>query len=358
LATAIFRRARACYKKREGNVKPHDEPPPTPADPRDDHQRPRDGLPWHINIGVTARCNLYCEMCQMPRSRMTEPAPARLLGFLDRLAEWLPPGRTALFTGGEPLLHVRLTDFLARLGARGFKTVVNTNGSLLTPALAVRLIDAGLGAVNFSLDGLGPTHDRLRRGPGLYQGVMDMIHYLTARTALAVNAVVTVHAQNAAELPALVRRLLAIPRFGVVRLQAVIPTLALPWSTAFFAESALWPRTPAERAGVLAALDELDAMRRRGLAIHNPASQFDLWRAYFVDPLPFAGGEPCRVGDDALTIQADGGVAFCPHLGVIGSVDDDPRLLWESPAAARMREAMRECPRSCNERINCCFAEG
>jgi MoaA/NifB/PqqE/SkfB family radical SAM enzyme len=330
---------------------------PATADPRDNHRRPGDGLPWHINVCVTARCNLYCDMCQIARSHVREAATERMLRFFDLLADWLPPGRTVLLTGGEPLLHAGLTGFIARLSAGGFTTVVNTNGSLLTPATAERLAAVGLRAINFSLDGLAATHDRLRNGPGLFQGVMDMIAFLTQRTALDVNVVATLHAQNAAELPELARRLRQMPRFGVVRLQAVIPTLAKPWSPAFFADDPLWPRTPAEVSRVLAALDELEQMQRDGFAIHNPPSQFALWRRYFRDPLNFAADEPCRVGEDGLTVQANGDVAFCPHLGALGTIDDDPRRLWDSPVADRLRQAMRVCRQSCNERVNCCFAE-
>jgi len=324
------------------------------TEPLDLSTSPADA-PSLVILTVTTRCNLSCLMCQSPRFP-EPPAPKdKVLPFLDRLAAWLPREAQVHLTGGEPLTHPHIVEYVARLTAGGLRPALNTNGALLDVATIGRLEAAGLRDLNISLDGLGPTHDRLRNAPGLFQGVLDIIHYLTNFTGLRVNAVSTINAQNARELPELARRLLAAPRFGGVRLQAVIPTLARPWSDDFFRDDALWPRAEAERADVLAALDEFAALKGAGANIHNELSQFAFWRRYFADPRGFLGGAGCRVADSLLQMAPRGALEFCNHHGVIGSIDDDPRALWRSATAQAARERIARCAMPCNYKVNCCY---
>jgi MoaA/NifB/PqqE/SkfB family radical SAM enzyme len=256
------------------------------------------------------------------------------------------------------LVHERLEDYLAALASRGFRTMINTNGVLLTPARIDRLAGLGLSTVNLSLDGLWDTHDRLRHGPGSFQGALDVLHYLAHHTKLKANVISVIHAQNAAELPELVRVVSErLPR-GHVRFQAILPTLSKPWTDEFFRDDPLWPRSPKVLEAVLAALGQLEALRDAGLPIVNPPSQFELWRRYFRDPLHFATTESCEVGLDSFIVMADGVITFCHHFGELATIDDDPREVWESAAARQMREAMRTCRQPCNYRVNCCYVEG
>ncbi len=311
--------------------------------------------PALVILTVTTRCNLSCAMCQSPRYPEPLAPPERVFAFFDRLAAWLPRETQVHLTGGEPLLHPQIVEYVARLTAAGLRPALNTNGSLLNVELVRRLEEAGLRDINISLDGLGETHDRLRNGPGLFQGVMDILHYLTNFTRMRVNAVSTVNAQNAGELPELARRLFANPRFGGLRLQAVIPTLAKPWSDDFFRDDPLWPRDEEGRDAVFAALDELTAMRAAGANIHNESSQFAFWRRYFRDPRGFLDGAGCRIADRLLQMAPHGALEFCNHHGVIGSIDDDLRALWRSPAAEAMRERIARCAIPCNYKVNCCY---
>jgi len=320
-------------------------------------ERSPDDLPWFINLCVTARCNLNCRMCQSNVASHEEPATERWLRFFDRLGAWLPRPRVVTLTGGEPLMRDDVLTLVKRLAELGFEPRLNTNGALLDIECIHALVDAGLRVINLSFHGVGETHDRLRNAPGLFQGVMDMIEYMCERTNLAVRAVGVINAIGAREMPELVRRLAAFPRFGVVHFQAVIPTLSLPWSSSFFYADALWPRDPEVLAQVLDVLDELERMKRDGLPINNPPSQFAQWRRYFRDPMHAFQNLPCDVGDDNLIALSDGAITFCDHLGRLGTIDDDPRALWESPAAARLREDMRRCRRACNYRVNCCYVE-
>ena len=109
--------------------------------------------PTHLQVEVTNRCNLSCRICvhsavsemgDLPRDDL-----ARILHSFSR-----PPVEVYLSGLGEPLLHREL-DALVR-DCRDHevgRTIVYTNGTLLTPARADRLADAGLHELRLSMDG-------------------------------------------------------------------------------------------------------------------------------------------------------------------------------------------------------------
>jgi cyclic pyranopterin phosphate synthase len=116
-----------------------------------------------LRISVTDRCNFRCAYC-MPKEIFGPGFQflprAELLTFeeITRLARlFVAHGVQKIrLTGGEPLLrrHIeRLVEMLA--GIEGLDDLtLTTNGSLLTPAKAQALRDAGLRRITISLDSL------------------------------------------------------------------------------------------------------------------------------------------------------------------------------------------------------------
>ena len=116
-----------------------------------------------LRISVTDRCNFRCVYC-MPREVFGADH-----AFLDRkevlsleeiarvAALFVEQGvRKIRLTGGEPLVRRGLETLVEKLTAiPGLEDLsLTTNGSLLTPARARALRDAGLGRVTISLDAL------------------------------------------------------------------------------------------------------------------------------------------------------------------------------------------------------------
>ena len=65
-----------------------------------------------------------------------------------------PELRSVHFGGfGEPLLHPKISDMIRLLHEQGYKTEMISNGSLLTPTMCAKLLDAGLDWLFVSLDG-------------------------------------------------------------------------------------------------------------------------------------------------------------------------------------------------------------
>jgi MoaA/NifB/PqqE/SkfB family radical SAM enzyme len=111
--------------------------------------------PLMVNFVVTRRCNLSCGYCQ-EYDHTSAPVPFETLcERVDHLARL----RVVLvaITGGESLLHPRLADLVAYIRAKGMTASVNTNGFLLTAERIRALNDAGLFALQLSVDAVTPN---------------------------------------------------------------------------------------------------------------------------------------------------------------------------------------------------------
>lgn len=112
---------------------------------------PGDFHPITSYLFVEYKCNVDCWYCWSYNNQvkgMTEDVARRSI-------DWLHDHgcRVVALMGGEPLLRPpfahRIVDYAAR---RGFWCYIGTNGRLLTPDLADKLGDAGVGVINFALD--------------------------------------------------------------------------------------------------------------------------------------------------------------------------------------------------------------
>jgi cyclic pyranopterin phosphate synthase len=112
-----------------------------------------------LRISITDRCNFRCVYC-----RSADPENYR---DHDEILSWPELDRLALIflrlgiskiriTGGEPLVRDGVEDYIARLHALGVGDLsMTTNGHLLAERCE-RLLAAGLGRINISLDSLDP----------------------------------------------------------------------------------------------------------------------------------------------------------------------------------------------------------
>lgn len=124
--------------------------------------------PVLCNYYVTYRCNAACSFCdiwEIPSPYVTPAQVERNLTDLRAMGV-----RVIDFTGGEPLLHRQLPQFLMLAKEMGFITTVTTNG-LLYPKMANDL--AGLiDMLHFSLDSIEPALHNASRKVDCYSFVM------------------------------------------------------------------------------------------------------------------------------------------------------------------------------------------
>ncbi|MFQ6616391.1 MAG: GTP 3',8-cyclase MoaA [Fidelibacterota bacterium] len=126
----------------------------------------------YARIAVNERCNLRCVYC-MPEQGVAFRPERKLLTAeeITRVIQILAGVgvEKIRFTGGEPLLRRDIVDLVALAsGTPGIQTVSLTTNGLLFRRKGPSLFQAGLAAVNISLDTLDP--DRfvaITRRPGL-----------------------------------------------------------------------------------------------------------------------------------------------------------------------------------------------
>lgn len=132
-------------------------------------------LVWNI----TRTCNLRCLHCYSDSERRRyagELSTAEAKRVMDDLASFRVPA--LLFSGGEPLLRHDLFELAPYAKAKGLRTVLSTNGALISPAMAQTIRDAGFSYVGVSLDGIGEVHDHFRRRKGAFERTLQGIRNL------------------------------------------------------------------------------------------------------------------------------------------------------------------------------------
>lgn len=137
-------------------------------------------LPLEGGIDLTYRCNLDCRHCWIrlnkeDRRKKQELSFEEIRNFAQQ-ARALGTQRWAL-SGGEPMLRedfAQIFDFLTR---RAVTYTLNTNGTLITPAIARLLRRKGTKLLAL-YGATAAVHDRVTRFPGSYEALMRGIAYL------------------------------------------------------------------------------------------------------------------------------------------------------------------------------------
>lgn len=136
----------------------------------------REGMGPVVVWNSTRTCNLKCRHCYMSSDAQkyaNELTTKEAKQFIDDLADFNVP--VLLFSGGEPLIRpdfFELADYAAKKGVR---PTLSTNGTLITPEVARKIKDIGVGYVGISLDGLRDVNDKFRGKKGAFEAAMNGI---------------------------------------------------------------------------------------------------------------------------------------------------------------------------------------
>lgn len=130
--------------------------------------------PEVFTVVLTDRCNLRCKECHYANSD-EEGYKLNQVGGMDygvyrKVLSELNDNLIVSFTGGEPLLHRKVGDFIAYAKAKNHFCTLVTNGWLLTRR-ARELCNAGLDILTVSLDGPRQFHD-MARGKDSYERII------------------------------------------------------------------------------------------------------------------------------------------------------------------------------------------
>jgi radical SAM protein with 4Fe4S-binding SPASM domain len=264
---------------------------------------------------LTKRCNLRCAHCRAVPEAEADPHELSTPEGFRLIDELALIGRPLLvLTGGEPLLRDDLLVLANYARRRGLPSALATNGTLMTRAIARRIVSAGFTRVSISLDGPdAETHDGFRRVAGAFDAAVDgFIHLKELGMALQVNTTVTSHNRGRLEeIYELVRKLGAEAwhLFLLVPVGCGLeigPSLQL---TARDYEAVLWW------------IDELadrEAMEIRATCAPH-AQRIRLQRqAMFPSPSPLPSGERAGVrGETRRGCLAGSGICFVSHRGEV-----------------------------------------
>lgn len=152
-----------------------------------------------ILLELTNRCNLRCRHCYDERHAASGQMDSSVIETV--LREGRDCGiHEVVFTGGEPTLHPRFRDIVARCADGGYGYGFVTNG-ITFPRIHRTLLEHRdrLSGVTFSLDGASAaTHDRLR-GTGSFRRVLKAATICVFRDLpFSINMVIT--AENRHEI--------------------------------------------------------------------------------------------------------------------------------------------------------------
>lgn len=131
-----------------------------------------------ISWNTTRSCNLRCKHCYRDAGvkdthELSTEEGKKLLDEIARAGF-----KIMIFSGGEPLLREDVFDLVSYARSVGLRPVLGTNGTLVTPAVARRLKEAGALRLGISLHSAAPEfHDSFHMSPGSWQGAVDGTHY-------------------------------------------------------------------------------------------------------------------------------------------------------------------------------------
>lgn len=136
----------------------------------------REGLGPVVVWNSTRTCNLKCRHCYMSsdaKKYQNELTTAEAKQFIDDLADFNVP--VLLFSGGEPLIRPDFFELADYAVKKGVRPTLSTNGTLITPEVARKIKDIGVGYVGISLDGLREVNDKFRGKAGAFEAAMNGI---------------------------------------------------------------------------------------------------------------------------------------------------------------------------------------
>jgi radical SAM protein with 4Fe4S-binding SPASM domain len=246
--------------------------------------------------------------------------------------------------GGEAYLHDGFIEITRALAKAGVRPTITSGGRGITPELAREMKDAGMERVSISIDGLAPTHDRMRALKGSFDLATSALANSRA-AGMAITANTNINRLNMGDLEGLYEHLKGQ---GIIAWQVQITT---PLGRAAdrtdmllqpFDLLSLVPRIAALKTRAFA--DGIVIMPGNNLGYFGPEE------ALLRSPAPgmtdhFSG---CQAGRFVLGIESDGAVKGCPSLQTASYVGGNLKrsslhAIWDgSPELAFTRERTKQ----------------
>lgn len=299
--------------------------------------------PHYVVWELTLACDQPCTHCgsRAGTARSEELSTDRAVEVAGELADL--GAREVVLIGGEAYLHPGFLAVADALHARGVIASMTTGGLGITEELARNMFAHGISQASVSIDGLAPTHDRMRATRGGFQRALGALRILRA-AGIRISANTNLNRFNVNDLDALYEVLKA-EGIGGWQVQLTAP----------LGRAADRPDMLLQPYDLLTLFPRLAALKRR--AFHDGILLFSANNlGYFgPDEALLRGTSPeseehflgCPAGRFALGIESDGAVKGCPSLQtrhyVGGSLLTRALAdLWDTPQVAFARSRTRD----------------
>ena len=150
----------------------------------------------YLEFQITDRCNLRCRHCYIGDSLHQDLPLEKTIKILKEFEEI--QGLRLLLSGGEPLLHPCFWEINEVLKDHAFRSVLLSNGTLITKEIAKRLC---VHEVQVSLDGMKEGHESIR-GEDIFKKTLHAIDYLQEAN-IRVSIATMIHRKNLNEFESL-----------------------------------------------------------------------------------------------------------------------------------------------------------
>ena len=149
--------------------------------------------PLAINLLVTSKCNVKCEMCNYKNSISTsdELTTGDIKNFIKREAHHKPH---VFLSGGEPFVRDDILDIVETVKYEKLTCGIITNGTLLSEKKIKELVGLKTEYIMFSLHGPRDIHDRITGLEGAFNKLIEAITLMSRMrktTKIFINCVIT-----------------------------------------------------------------------------------------------------------------------------------------------------------------------
>jgi radical SAM enzyme (rSAM/lipoprotein system) len=222
--------------------------------------------------------------------------------FLHALDTIPSPSRffTVVLTGGEPLLRSDLEKCGREIRKRDMRWGMVSNGLQYDRSRHVSLLNAGMGALTLSLDGLERSHNWLRNSARSYESVDQAISLAASSKRLNFDVVTCVNQRNLSELPE-IYEYLRTKGVKAWRLFTITP----------IGRAVNYPELSLTGAELKFLLDSICQMREKGeMDVKFSCEGYvGAYESRVRDTLFF-----CRAGINIGSILIDGSISACPNI--------------------------------------------
>jgi MoaA/NifB/PqqE/SkfB family radical SAM enzyme len=314
--------------------------------------------PANIFLFVTNLCNLYCEHC-FYHAELNKNREGLTVVQLERLASSLTRPPFVCLTGGEPMLLKNLFDMVSVLSDTGGCEHINvcTNGYYpdrsqsfaLETLQSKRLASLGF---QISLDGSETMHNDIRQNRFSFNKAIETLKLLSSlqeeypHLKVSVLTVITRHNfDDVAELLHTTQNIGVNHGFSIVRGTYSVFNLPHEISSEFDVteEAATVGVSPEEWEQKIEELRRIKAKYRYDAPTDLNLQKLDVTVRTLREKKRVI---PCYAGSLDGVIYPNGDVAMCETSQPFGNLrDTDYNLhsLWNSEAAAKMREKITGC---------------